>query len=259
VSNPNCAKCYHEESIGKTSLRQNFNSQFSNPSTGLKYLEIGFDNMCNLACDGCGPEFSSTWAMLTDPHEEKNKILSTVEINVIPSSLEKVLFLGGEPLMNNRHRRFLSKIPDLSKVEVIYNTNGSFLLDQKTIVLLQNCKSVYFKLSIDGYKDLNSTVRQNSQWQDILYFMSQLRDLGFAFEIHTVIHRNNWFGLPDLQRFVDQENVAWSVNLLTYPPHLDICNLSDSDKQLMQGQLEKLAIPHDFIIRHLNSKAKKLN
>jgi MoaA/NifB/PqqE/SkfB family radical SAM enzyme len=210
--------------------------------------------MCNLACDGCGPEFSSTWASQLDQTHTKIDIRSTSEINDIPHDLEKILFLGGEPLMNNRHRRFLSKISDLSKLEVVYNTNGSFLLDQKTILLLQKCKSVEFRLSIDGYKELNSKVRKHSRWEDILSFISQIRDLKFEFSIHTVIHQNNWFGLLDLQKFVSEQDVPWTINILTYPPHLDIIHLSDSDKKIMISQLKNLTVPYNFIEEHLNSR-----
>ena len=59
---PGCDKCYQEERLGKKSLRQQFNEQYDTETVSLDYLEIGFDNICNLTCDGCWDEFSHSWA-----------------------------------------------------------------------------------------------------------------------------------------------------------------------------------------------------
>jgi hypothetical protein len=45
VINPNCEKCYHEESIGTTSMRQFFNNKYVTTKVELEFLEIGFDNI----------------------------------------------------------------------------------------------------------------------------------------------------------------------------------------------------------------------
>jgi len=253
VYDPNCSKCFYEESLGKKSLRQIFNDHYgSQRDPVLRYLEIGLDNMCNLACDGCGPDFSSTWAKLLGSHDEKSAVISTADIDSVPKSLEKVVFLGGEPLMNNRHRKFLSKVADLSSMEVVYNTNGSFLLDTATIDMLRQCGNVQFVLSVDGYEDLNAKVRKNSDWQNILRFIDQITHLDFDLRLHTVLHIGNWFGLPDLQKFVRGRSLAWSINILTYPPDLDIINLSDREKNQLSEHLQQLEIPCDFINKHIN-------
>ena len=256
IYNPNCKKCFDEESLGKKSLRQEFNEKYNHSGISqLKFLEIGFDNMCNLQCDGCGPEFSSTWALLTEKHvQNKVAVISTREIYDVPETIEKILFLGGEPLMNNRHRKFLSKLNDLSKIEVIYNTNGSFLLDNETVFLLKKCKSVEFVVSIDGYQDLNSKVRKNSRWADILKFIDEIKSQNFNLLIHTVLHINNWFGLQDLQKFTKSLCVPLRINVLTYPHRLDIINLSEKDKDILKGHLNTLDTSTDFIINHLNTR-----
>lgn len=254
ISNPNCAKCFYEESLGGKSLRQIFNEQYAaQQCASLRYLEIGFDNMCNLACDGCGPEFSSTWATLLGL-SIKSSVTSIDDIEHVPDSLEKIVFLGGEPLINNRHKKFLSKITNLPSLEVVYNTNGSFLLDSATIESLYQCRSVKFILSIDGVAELNTKVRKHSDWQKILKFIDQITLLNFELEIHTVLHRRNWFGLPDLQRFVKERSLPWSINVLTYPPELDIIHLPDDEKIMLRRHLQDLEISSDFIHGHLTSQ-----
>lgn len=247
-----CEKCYYEESNGKKSLRQQFNEEYETDTIELEFLEIGFDNICNLTCDGCWAEFSSEWSKKLNP--DADKIIhyrSIADITEVPSTIKKILFLGGEPLMTNRHEKFLKLISDPSKVDVIYNTNGTFLLKQDFVDFIQNFKSVKFILSIDGYKDLNDQVRSGSKWQDILNFIEQIKEFNFDLEINTVLHLNNWHGIKDLEEFVKKLGVSWTINILTYPKHLDIANFEYKEKIIRL--IEETNIPNkDYVINHLS-------
>lgn len=248
-----CAKCYHEEHLGQESLRQKFNKTFHRNSVELEYLEIGFDNICNLTCDGCFDEFSNSWAKENNPDKPK-RILTTrlKEIKTLPQSIKKILFLGGEPLMTNRHKKLLKIVKNKHEVSVTYNTNGTFLLDVETVDLLDEFKKVDFIVSIDAYGVLNNHVRKGSKWGEILEFIDQLEDLEFDITIHSVIHKNNWFGLSDLSKFIERSRLSWTVNILTYPDHLDIINLSEDEKQNFKETLEQISVPSkDYILEHL--------
>lgn len=248
-----CAKCYHEESMGKESLRQQFNKEYTRDTVELEYLEIGFDNICNLTCDGCFDEFSSAWAGKNNPDTPKKLLITkTTNINLVPGTIKKILFLGGEPLMTNRHRRLLKKVKNKHQVFITYNTNGTFKLDKETTELLQEFKSVNFIVSIDGVGVLNELVRSGSRWTDILEFIDQIKNLNFNISVHTTIHLNNWFGLPYLSNFVERMKLPWTTNVLTYPQKLDIINLSLEDKVRLEAMIEKIDIPNkDYILNHI--------
>lgn len=249
-----CEKCYLEEKLGKESLRQQFNKKYTADSISIKYLEIGFDNICNLTCDGCWEEFSSSWSKLKNPEaDKKSHIVSITEIKDNPGNLEKVVFLGGEPLMTNRHERFLADIAYLENLEVIYHTNGTFLLNDSTINLLRSCKTVTFIVSIDGVGELNDKVRSGSSWNKVLEFISQIKSLGFVLSIHSVIHKNNWFGFKDLADFIDEISLRWSIGVLTYPQELSIINLSSKDKQNLITSIDDRIPNRDFIINFLKN------
>lgn len=247
-----CEKCYYEESNGKKSLRQRFNEEYETDTVELEFLEIGFDNICNLTCDGCWGEFSSEWSKKLNP--DADKIIhyrSIVDIVEVPDTIKKILFLGGEPLMTNRHDKFLKLINDPSKVDIVYNTNGTFLLKEDFISFIQNFKSVKFILSIDGYKDLNDQVRSGSKWQDILNFIEQIKKFNFDLEINTVLHLNNWHGIKDLEEFVKKLGVTWTINILTYPKHLDIANFKYKERIIRL--IEETNIPNkNYVINHLS-------
>jgi sulfatase maturation enzyme AslB (radical SAM superfamily) len=245
---PGCAKCDYEEQLGKESLRQQFNKQYDMETVKLEFLEVGLDNICNLTCDGCWGEFSSSWAK---KNNEEIVVRTSHDIKELPSTINKILFLGGEPLMSTRHTKLL-KIANRSQLDVTYNTNGTFLLDDTTISLLNECKQVKIILSIDGYGELNEKVRSGSKWDDILKFIDQVRSLKYKLVIHTVIHKNNWQGIPMLAEFVFSLGVEWTTNILTYPKHLDISTL-ETKTEIIE-KFVNINIPNkEYILSHIRN------
>lgn len=255
-----CAKCYYEESQGKESLRQRFNKEYDTEKVELKFLELGLDNICNLTCDGCFGEFSSAWSEKEQPSKPKSfHIRSSNNLNSVPNTVDKILFLGGEPLMTKRPSKILEQVPDKSKVSVIYNTNGTFLLDQYTIDLLKTFKNVEFIVSIDGYAELNDQVRSGSQWKDILKFIEQIRSLSFELSVNSVLHLNNWQGFTDLHNFIKSQKLEWTINVLTYPKHLAIDKVENIHDVI--STFENLDIPNkQYIMNHFdNIKQQRVN
>jgi sulfatase maturation enzyme AslB (radical SAM superfamily) len=247
-----CEKCYYEESQGKESLRQRFNKEYTTDTVELKYLEIGFDNICNLACDGCWEEWSSTWANIKSPDTKKINILTTEEFFNVPDTVDKVLFLGGEPLMTSRHIQFLKRLTNPETVSVIYYTNGTFLFKQEEIEFLKKFKAVKIFVSIDAVGDLNDRVRKGSNWSDILKFLDQLASTEFDMTINSVVHANNWHGINDLAEFIKDNGYDWNTNVLTYPQKLDIINLMPKEKTAFTDMLSSVDIPNkNYILKHL--------
>jgi MoaA/NifB/PqqE/SkfB family radical SAM enzyme len=250
IRNSNCEKCYYEESLGKKSTRQWFNENYSRETVELKYLEVGFDNICNLACDGCWEEWSSSWWVKKNPEGKVVEgILSTSDFVNIPETIEKIVFLGGEPLITNRHRKFLQSFSNLSHLTVEYFTNGMFDLTEEDHKLLGKCKSVKFTVSVDGYRELNEKVRTGSEWIKVEQFINTLE---YEKVIHTTIHKNNWHGLPELFNWINLNNYIWTTNVLTYPPHLDIITLTDDKKQNLLRILDSYPVPNaEYIKSHI--------
>ena len=253
VENPNCQKCYNDEKLGKKSFRNWFNENYKTDSVNLEYIEIGFDNICNLSCDGCWEDWSSTWWKIKNSNlPPKQGILDTEDFFNIPKDIEKVVFLGGEPLMTNRHRIFLSSLEDLSKIDVMYYTNGMFKLTEKDHELLNQCKKVTFSVSIDGYKDLNEKVRTGSNWNTIVDFID---DCPYDVIINSVIHRNNWHGFRELYNWIKNKNLAWKINILTYPNNLCINNLDKEERLKLIDILKNIDHPDKDYIQNFLTKS----
>ena len=109
-----CQKCFDEEKTGIKSLRQEFNERYDCENIKLEHLEIGFDNICNLKCDPCWEDWS--WQF--------GDYKTTTPIVNVPDTINKITFLGGEPLHTSKHFDFLKNL-NKTNIEVIYTTNGT--------------------------------------------------------------------------------------------------------------------------------------
>ena len=252
---PGCGKCKHEEELGVESLRQRFNSRYQMSKPTLDYLEVGFDNICDLTCDGCWEEWSSSWWAKKNPDlPHKQGITSTEEFTHIPNTINRVVFLGGEPLMTNRHRRFLQTFENLEKLSVEYFTNGMHKLHEEDYQVLSKCKHVHFTISIDGSGVLNEQVRSGSIWSRVVKTLDEIADV-FDYTIHSVVHKNNWHGLPELAEFAKKYK-KWTTNVLTFPKELDIITLEQCDKAKLEKILDTYDIPNrQYIKAHLQGEA----
>jgi len=221
----------------------------------LKFLEIGFDNLCNLTCDGCNSEFSTSWIVKEKEiyGAPKHKLMEIDEVTNVPEALEKILFLGGEPLITNRHLKLLRQIKNKSHVEIIYNTNGTFIPNDEVVEELRHYKKVTFILSIDGIGELGERVRGGTKWPDVVKFIDWVHDNMYTLEFNSVLHKNNYMGLKDLHDFCTRfTNTRWYINVLTFPFDLDINVLDTDAKNSIISDARKLNLPNkDFIINHL--------
>ena len=69
--------------------------------------------------------------------------------------------------------------------------------------------------------------------------------------INSVLHINNWRGFIDLENFVNEVNVDWEVNVLTFPKHLDVAN--NNNKKEVLDLIRKTNIPNkEYVINHLS-------
>lgn len=250
---PGCEKCAYEESIGHKSLREEFNEKYEFDKVNLDFLEIGFDNLCNLTCDGCNSEFSTSWIAKEENlyGSAKNKLMEIDQITHVPKSIKKVLFLGGEPLITEKHYHLITKLFD--NTEIIYNTNATFIPSDKIKSEMQR-HNTKFIISVDGYKEVNENVRHGTKWQQVLDFIQWVQDNNFEFEFNTVLHKNNLHDMLNLYDFITPYNKFWYVNVLTYPTSLDINTLSDDVLHNFLQQIDSLDFPNkSFIKNHINT------
>lgn len=191
-----CSPCYLREdgAINQTE-RQRFNREFASsiPMTEqtlddgtvldlkLKYLEIRFNNLCNLKCRTCGPDWSSSWA--NELGLENTLVYNHSWKKLLPylDELEKVYFAGGEPLMTPEHYDFLEHLTTFNTdIELLYTSNFTRLeLKGKHVMdYWPKFRVVNAVASLDHYGEYASYVRTGSNYDTIVKNINEVKSHG---------------------------------------------------------------------------------
>ncbi len=199
-----CKACYDREAGGiNQTERQRLNKEFASAfsivdqtekdgtlnTLSLKYLDIRFNNLCNLKCRTCGPDWSSSWA--NELGESKVLKYNKNWQTLLPylDQIEKVYFAGGEPLMTPEHYDFLSRLIETNKdLELLYTSNFTRLnLGNKHVLdYWKHFRLVNAVASIDHVNDYAAYVRSGSNYDTIKNNFSIISDSGYT-NIHTAI------------------------------------------------------------------------
>lgn len=230
---PECQRCYEAEDNGFTSLRQRciddiqqlnkteflfeqVNKVQNNVAIEPVWYDLRISNNCNLTCIMCGPKYSSTWAK--EKNEEDAHLLYEPDIQISPDTY-KIQLAGGEPFMIKKFARMLEKIDNID-CEIVVNTNATIvtkpLLDQ-----LKRFQKVFMVISIDGYDDLNTRIRQKSNWDTIVKNIKLFQDCGFTVLVNTVLQKDNVGNLYSLGEFIESIGINdWIISPLFVPENL---------------------------------------
>jgi len=191
-----CSPCYKREEGGiNQTERQRFNKEYANSiplvstthndghldTLKLKYLDIRFNNLCNLKCRTCGPDWSSSWA--NEMGQDKPLLYNDNWKKLLPylDELEKVYFAGGEPLMTPEHYDFLEKLSETNTdLELLYTSNFTRLELKGKHVLdyWPKFKLVSAIASIDHYDEFASYSRTGSEYQTVIDNLKVIQDAG---------------------------------------------------------------------------------
>lgn len=197
-----CVNCRAKESKNLLSARQKAVEKYNNiqdTTVELKKITFRVGNICNLRCIMCGPWASNQWyddyVELNDSSEfknnqntyqlEKNKnkytilrenlnadnwesVIEVVKSNI--STLEKISFHGGEPLVSKIHYKildFLIKSGYCKNVELEYHTN-LYQVPAKFFNDISLFKHTTVHVSLDGVGDINDAIRWPSKYSKII-------------------------------------------------------------------------------------------
>lgn len=227
-----CYRCYNLEDNNIVSYRQEQNHFYSKKdvtvSTGLTYLDVRFNNTCNLKCVMCSSNYSSLWVederklAETGVHTahfkarvnfyDKNNFKWSIENDIIQSikqnsqTLERIHFAGGEPLLSKQHNELLRYLIDtgISKSLMIsYNTNIT-LIDKTVIELWNQFKHVKVFLSIDGVGDVLEYIRYPIKYSNVLQVFDLIEehsDDNIRYVMHYTVNALNLLNVPDFVEY----------------------------------------------------------
>jgi organic radical activating enzyme len=167
-----CQYCWNMENQGKLSDRHYRSGEpwaavdfekIAN-STGLEhdvvpsYVEVNFNNVCNLACSYCSPQFSSTWAQEVERHggyptktvhnspehfQGSRQVIPAREHNpyveafwqwwpTLYPQLEHFRMTGGEPMLDRNTYRVFDHVLANPSPRLHLNVTSNFSVDEKS-------------------------------------------------------------------------------------------------------------------------------
>ncbi len=247
-----CFKCYDQEKSGFFSLRFSSNKHFGHmidlvdktKEDGsadfiIKYWDIRFSNICNMACRSCGTWFSSNWyedhKKLTGSPPPHAKIMKAGRsANDIWDQLleqfdhvEQFYFAGGEPIMMEEHYRILKELDrrKMYHVRLIYNTNFSRtkFKDIDVFDLWNKFDSVSIGASLDAEGARGELMRKGTKWHETVANRKRMLEVcpQVDFYISSTVALPNALHVADFHKsWVEQGLIKpqdFALNLLQFP------------------------------------------
>jgi len=167
----------------------------------INFLDFRNNNLCNLKCRSCGPEFSTSWSSELGVQD----ISLYNPVNVAEMDLNEcrqIYFAGGEPFLNPQHYQVLEKLIEQgADPAIMYSTNMTVLSAKSKHVkdLWPSFSFINVHASIDAVGKYAGIVRSGSDWNTV---ESNLRWVlaqpNCNIKIATVISAINIWWLPEL-------------------------------------------------------------
>lgn len=223
-----CRQCLDQETHGQESHRLFSNRKskiFDKINPSYRILDISVDNVCNAACQTCGPGSSSYYAKVMERKKfvengGKQKINECLSDDVIQIELS-----GGEPLYSKSYDKIFDRLPtNLRWLRI--NTNGSIYYDFTDI--LEKGIIVELTVSFDGIGKPFEYIRWPLKWdlcnENFDRWLS-LRDRfpqKFKLSIVYTVSALNIALIDDMRRWTAERKVGLTYNYLIRHDVLDI-------------------------------------
>jgi len=223
----------------------------------LYYIDIRYNNLCNLRCRTCGPYYSTSWVgdnrklYPNDRNKDedngfqyagKTEIHALEEIMPHLEHAELIYFAGGEPLMQEEHYKMLDRLIELKRFDISlqYNTNFSnFKLKGYDNVLeyWKKFKRVQINASLDGSHAKGEYWRKGTDWATIVENRRMLMQEcpHVDFNISFTLSWPNAFNLVEFHRewvklgFIRPNQIV--INPLDTPPYYNLKNVPEWKKR----------------------------
>jgi molybdenum cofactor biosynthesis enzyme MoaA len=233
----------------------------------LKYLHIGFNNKCNLACRMCSSQFSSLhWqeqfgeSKVIDFVKPHSRLYNSIYESL--STIEYLYMTGGEILFDQESWKLLNFCVEKNYAKNItlqINTNGTIKLSEKEIKTLKSFKDLEFHISMDGIEKMAEYTRTGLVWEKWIKNFERYHKL-FP-NLHVVITASvyNIFEIDKTVKFFDNYNVGSNVNILTYPYGLEISSLNNVLKKELLLKYKSSGSKYDSVCSFLKQDCQTID
>ena len=246
----NCKGCFSIEENGGYSPRnyyQDFFNENKFSSDSLKYIDITFENICNLSCFSCKPIYSNkidnefrkldipfkSTGLNASEFKERFDSFKSLALSKI-SNRSLVVVSGGEPAISKNVKDFLDDLSEIEHANTLTLRVFSNLTLPADWILkyISKFKRVEFVISIDAVEDRAEYIRFPSRWDAIDKNFNDLIDKttshkNFEVNVHSVLSILNFDHIPRLINYFNSSKLSLfpSFTLLSSPTIYMIENL----------------------------------
>lgn len=213
-----CNQCQRQESQNVRSERKNNLNEFVKEHENFsadyfepKKLDLRWSNTCNLSCVYCYEYFSSKWSTIkgitvnTLKDENENDFLLYIEKNAM--TINNIMLLGGEPLLQKQNSALLGMIP---KASVYILTNLAVPLKNNPLASkLISSNNVSYGVSFETVGNRYEYVRHGAEWSvfdsNLDYLIEKVEN--FAIDAHALYSIYSAFNLVEFYEYILEKKV----------------------------------------------------
>ena len=270
IRHPGCSRCWHEEDHNKPSYRQNGFHDFPELANStewniaqtypVKFLQVDFNNLCNLKCIMCTPHASSSieTEMMQNQklykkfpighyHGPSARSDNTLEfiVNNLLGDLDTLAVTGGEPFMIPQVTRLLEEIKNHGEMSFRVATNATNISD-RILELLGKFKRIDITVSLEGVGPHNDYVRSGSDWATVhqnIQKLATLRNFKHGnINIGHVLQYTSLWALGPVIEYCIKNNHDLSVRMLESQSQLDIAQFTPQEVSAFKQKLESISV-----------------
>jgi organic radical activating enzyme len=279
VKNKQCERCWMNEEINTRSMRNgmlDWMHQWSGAEEYVRnaiteehtveepvihYIDIRFDNTCNLRCRTCFSHYSTSWypeekeyhsqfpdkigkMHMAQPIQFTSANVTVEELKPNLRTAKRIYFAGGEPLITPQHYEILDYLIEIghTDVDLYYNTNFSKLTHSKFDVIeyWKKFKRVSIGASLDGSHERGEYIRKNISWAKVVAnrerMIAEVPHVRFL--LSPTISIMSVYNILDFHReWVEKKYIGpydLNINLLFGPPAYNIKSLPEHHKEKLR-------------------------
>lgn len=277
VKNKQCDRCWMNEEIDTRSMRHgmlewmgqwegaeeyvrnSMTNSYTVDEPVIHYIDIRFDNTCNLRCRTCFSHYSTSWypeekqfalehpqasMRSAQPIQFTSANVTVEELKPNLKTVKRIYFAGGEPLITPQHYEILQFLIDIGRtdIELYYNTNFSKLTHSKFDVIeyWKQFTNVSIGASLDGSYERGEYIRKNISWAKVVEnrerMIAEVPHVRFL--LSPTVSIMNAYNVLDFHReWVEKKYIGpydLNVNLLFGPPTYNIKSLPENHKEKLR-------------------------
>jgi hypothetical protein len=233
-----CIRCHEVEIEGSSSIRIHAIAVDAT-ETQRDYLQVGgvLDNVCNAACQTCGPKCSTRIGALVS---NKFPVVNNSEAYwTLPQERIRHLDInGGEPSYSKNYKKILADLPPNLRT-LRLNTNCNIVLEELTEIAQRGIE-VTVTVSCDGIGPVHEFLRWPIPWETFYLNLMQYKTMPVKLNLWTTVSILNVDDLSNIQAFALEHGIDHGYAYLKQPYELSVDNPDQVARQAYINKQKQL-------------------